>query len=384
MVSKRILLIAGAVLLSCAPGFSQGIIHLANGTAVKVQTKLNRAIGFGPKQAVASTANTDAVGLQFYTANYLSLGSKNLPFNIVGTDPSLGASTTTVATVIVPLKFVFPNSGHPTLDGTNVVAATENSPIFLTSDYTESGADLGVTQYGDAIQRGEFWNLPGFSRAGYHVLLGTPAVAPTVTVTVPTGKGNAYELIDGGFIGVVDNGFFDSLLNALLPSYTANQLPIFLTDNVFLAPFGEIQFCCILGFHNSQAPPIATAQTWIYAAYTEPGTFMKDIIVDVQALSHEVSEWLNDPFAGSFPGINMVAPYVLPNTGGFCQINFETGDVLASPPIAFAQVTNGTTYHLQDEAFVTYFLHTSPSFSVNGWYSFIGTFTTFSTLCGPG
>jgi hypothetical protein len=384
MVSKRILLIAGAVLLSCAPGFSQAIIHLANGTTVKVQTRLNRAIGFGPKQAAVSTANANPAGLPFYTANYLSLGSKNLPFNIVGTDPSLGASTTTVPTVIVPLKFVFPNAGHATLDGTNVVAATENSPLFLTSDYTEGGTDLGVTQYGDAIQRGEFWNLPGFSQAGYHVLLGTAAVAPTVTVTVPTEMGNAYELINGGFIGVVDNGFFDSLLNALLPSYTADQLPIFLTDNVFLAPLGEIQFCCVLGFHNSQGPPIATAQTWIYAAYTEPGTFIKDIIVDVQALSHEVSEWLNDPFAGSFPGINLIAPFVLPNTGGICQLNFETGDVLENPPTAFAQVTNGTTYHLQDEAFVTYFLHTSPSFSMNGWYSFIGTFTKFSTLCGPG
>ena len=386
LVLKKMPLIAGAVLLGCIPSLGQGVVHLANGTTVKVTAKLNRPIRLGPKQAARSASTADPAGLPFYTANYISLGSKRLPFNILGTDPSLGASTTTIPTVIVPLKFSFPNPGNPTLDGTKVVTATENSPIFLTADYNTGGTDLGVTQFGDAVLRGEFWNLPGFSQSGYHVLLGAPAIAPTVTVTVPAGKGNAFELEGGGLMGVVDNSFFDLVLNALLPSYTANELLIFLTDNVFLAPQGQLQFCCVLGFHDSQGPPIASAQTWIYSAYTKPGTFFENVIVDVQTLSHEISEWLNDPFGGTpfFGGINLVAPYVLPNAGGLCQINFETGDVLENPPVAFTQVTNGTTYHLQDEAFLPYFLHTSPSFSVNGWYSLIGTFQTFSSLCSPG
>jgi hypothetical protein len=57
---------------------------------------------------------------------------------------------------------------------------------------------------------------------------------------------------------------------------------------------------CILGYHNSQGRPAATAKTWIYAAYTEPGTFGGNSILDVRALSHEVAEWLNDPFVGAF------------------------------------------------------------------------------------
>lgn len=65
-----------------------------------------------------------------------------------------------------------------------------------------------------------------------------------------------------------------------------------------------IQNCSVLGFHASQRAPIATAQTWIYAAYTDPGTFRGDAILDVQALSHEVAEWLNDPFVGGFSGRN--------------------------------------------------------------------------------
>ncbi len=97
----------------------------------------------------------------------------------MGTDPSLGANTTTIPTVLVPLKFIFPNSGNPILDGTNVVAATQNSPIFLTADYMAGSVDLGITQYGDALQRAEFWNLPGFSPnypRRWHLQLGVEAL----------------------------------------------------------------------------------------------------------------------------------------------------------------------------------------------------------------
>jgi hypothetical protein len=319
----------------------------------------------------------------FYTANYTSLGGTQLPFNIVGTDPSLGANTTTIPVVIVPLKFIFPNPGSPTLDATNIVPAVQNSPLFLTADYTAGGTDLGVTQFGDALQRAEFWNLPGFSQ-NYHVLLGTPTVAPTVTVTVPAGQGSAFALRNG-FLGVLSENFFSSVLNALLTSYGAGQLPIFATDNVFLSPAGALAGCCVLGFHASQGGPIATAKTWIYAAYTEPGTFNGNAILDVQALSHEVSEWLNDPFVGGFQGaVNFIPPAVLPGTGGACIVNFETGDPLESPPAVFTKVTNGTTYHLQDEVLLPWYLHSTPSFSVNGWFAFMNSFTSFSTLCGPG
>jgi hypothetical protein len=133
-----------------------------------------------------------------------------------------------------------------------------------------------------------------------------------------------------------------------------------------------MQNCCILGYHASQVPPAATAKTWIYAAYTEPGTFGGNSILDVQALSHEVAEWLNDPFvgAGVFGFLNFIPPAVLPGQGGACIINFETGDPLEAPPIVFTKVTNSTTYHLQDEVLLPWYLHTTPSFSVNGQYTF--------------
>jgi hypothetical protein len=377
------LMVAGSI-----PAFSQTnqvSVDFADGTSALVSPSTHKRIAFGPAQSSAPVTSSVVAtpGLSFYTASYSSLG-KATNFNIVGTDPSLGAATTTIPTTIVPLKIVF--SSGVVIDGTTTVPATINSPLFQTADYTVGGTDVGTTQYGDAIQRGEFWNLPGFDQTGYHVLLGQPTVQPTVTVTVPAGKGSAFRLRSGGLLGVVDLNFFNGVLATLVPNFTADQLPIFVTDNVFLSPGGGLTGCCILGFHNSEGPPIKTARTFIYAAFTESGTFGGNTILDVQPLSHEVAEWLNDPFVGTplLGGINLIAPAVLPGTGGACIINFETGDPLEAPPIVFTQTINGTTYHLQDEALLPWYLHTNPSFSLNGTYSFLGAFKTPSTLCGAG
>jgi hypothetical protein len=364
----------GSAAFSQVVNIDQPVLNLADGP-VNVAATFDLPIGMGPAQNPAIFAAL-STGLAFYTASYPAFGSFPLTFNIVGTDPSLGGNTTTIPTVLVPLKFIFPNAGNPTLDGTNVIAATQNSPIFQPADYMAGSVDLGVTQYGDALQRGEFWNLPGFS-PNYHVLLGTPSVAATITITVPTGKGNAFALSGGGgFMGVLDTTYFSQLLTTLIPSYSANQLPIFITDNVYLGTNGLIQNCCILGFHASQGAPIATAKTWIYAAYAEPGTFAGSqaglSFVDVVPLSHEVAEWLNDPFVGGFPGVNFIPPAipsVSPGAGG-CIPNFETGDPLEGGPFTFAKVTNSTTYHLQDEVFLPWYLHSPPSFSVNAWNTF--------------
>jgi hypothetical protein len=367
------------------------IIDLADGP-IAVHAGSGTQIGQGLEQ---DPGQPD--GLAFYSTNYTSLGGKQIPFNIVGSNPANGAATTTIATFIVPIKVVFatpaakllPGTLNGFLDGTEPVSATQNSPIFLDADYTVGGTDLGITQYGDALQRGEFHNIPGFSQ-DYHVLLGTPTVMPTQTVTVtdPT-QGNLYKLKSGTLLGVVASGVLESQViipTVRDPHTLSSTLPIFLTDNVFESSDGTINTCCVLGYHNSQVPPATTAKTLIYAAHTEKGTFRGDVILDVQALSHEVAEWLNDPFVGALKVgfVNLIPPAVLPGTGGACIINFETGDPLEAPPAVFTQTTSGTTYHLQDEVFLPWYLHSSPSFSVNGQFSFQNTFTTPSSLCGPG
>ena len=368
-------------------------LELADGE-VAVASSFGISIGQGPAQDPNQNAG-QASSLAFYRAKYASLGGVQLPFNIVGTDPAKGAATTTVPTVIVPINVVFAagtanvkSSGPVELDGSSVVAAVQNSPIFRVADYKVGGTDLGVTQYGDALQRAEFHNIPDFS-SDYHVLLGNPMVMPTVTITVPIPKegdalGNAYRLRNGGLLGVVKFGFLES--QVIGPQFPANVLPIFLTDNVFESRDGTINTCCVLGYHNSQGLPASTAATWIYTAHTEPGTFRNNVILDVQPLSHEVAEWLNDPFVGALAigFVNLIPPALLPGQGGACIINFQTADPLEALPAVFTQTIDGTTYHLQDEVFLPWYLHTTPSFSVNGQFSFQNTLTTPSSLCGPG
>jgi hypothetical protein len=375
---NRLGLVIGIALLGSIPGVSQTVdfIDGVAGTA-----KFGRPIGFGPAQAVPSAGSVNSE-LAFFSKGFFSF-TRNIPMNIVGTDPGSGAATTTIPTVIVPLKITFTDSAN-TLDGTNVVVTITNSPIFQIADYTVDGTDLGMTQYGDAVQRGQFWNLPGFSQAGYHVLLGPPTIAPTVNVTVPSGSGIALLNSRGALVGRVNANFLDPIITSLAASYPANQLPIILTDNVFEYN-GTPSNCCVLGYHSSHSGPIATALTWIFAAYTEFNTFSGNAFADSTALSHEVSEWLNDPFVGSFfPGVNFIPPAILPNQGGACIMIFETGDPLAAPPVVFTKTIGGTTYNLQDEAFLWWYLHTTPSPGVNGFYSLLGTFTRPSTLCGPG
>ena len=72
------------------------------------------------------------------------------PFTMVGSDPSLGQSTT-VDTTIVPLRFEFVAGA---LDGADNVADTIASPVFTPTSFAISG-ESGV-QFGDAFARAQF------------------------------------------------------------------------------------------------------------------------------------------------------------------------------------------------------------------------------------
>src|SRR5712671_6091243 len=112
------------------------------------------------------------------------------PFTMVGSDPSLGQSTT-VDTMIIPLSFTFvagaqdvsvlripslpayvPTAVGVTLDGADNVADTIASPIFTPTSFAAISGDTGV-QFGDAFARAQF----GKVGTGYHVILGQPRVA---------------------------------------------------------------------------------------------------------------------------------------------------------------------------------------------------------------
>ena len=352
---------------------------------------------------------------------------------MVGADPnncSGAACDVTVTVDIIPLNVIVAGESF---NGTDVVAATLASPVFALNDYgstpfaTAPGAfpndpsfiqgpggglsqnDAGnQLQLQDAIMRAEF-NKTGSS--SYHLRL-HPVVHDPITIVVPSGK---------SFVGLSPNGlegaFIDfrwwvaqiQTLDGNLPYMDPTHLPLYLTKDVLLT-FQHGSNCCVTGFHyapssfngNGNQP----VQTAAWATYGLPGGYdrpnggpeweQQDIFV----VSHEISEWVNDPFNS-----NPVEPWssvTAPQYG--CSGTLETGDPLNA--IGFAIGTNvyfqgpnpdGTQsadgyYHPQEEALLPWFLRLAPnniseptqSPSTNiGRYTFMGDLNQFPGFQQP-
>ena len=273
-------------------------------------------------------------------------------YNMVGTAPSTGKSTT-VKTFIIPTAISISGcSSDPTVDsedGHTVQYLTTHSPIFVKIAFRAGGQAMGTTQYEDAFQRANFWKSAVKAHPGYHVLLGGPTILPKLTLT-PGGNGSCGNPF-GPKVGLVDINYFDAQINNYITAHSQivpDSLPIFLTDNTYLTE-GE---CCIGGYHSSTGPQAYSHATFI----TTPGDFAQD----VSALSHEAGEWLDDPLVVN-PNGNPVPCGIL-----------EVGD----PEEGFANyggfpyTVNGFKYNLQDLVFLEYFGATTPPPSVDKWETF--------------
>jgi hypothetical protein len=97
----------------------------------------------------------------------------------------------------------------------------------------------------------------------------------------------------------------------------------------------------------------------------DPGIFQDAPgIQDIHALSHEIGEIYDDPYAGNNTPTwqNSYAPQY------GCNSFLEVGDPLVGSAI---EVTlDGFTYHPQEFAFKAWFAKAASSSAVNHWYSF--------------
>ena len=276
-------------------------------------------------------------------------------YNMVGTAPSTGTSTT-VPVFIIPVKLTYVTGTGTQVfspfrklsNGQTAIQNTIASPIFQVGvDFTSGGTDLGNTQYIDAFQRGTFWGTVS-SHPGYHLLLGAPVVMPTLSLTVPAADGSVGTEF-GVHVGLADINWFDAQLNAYMtahPRIVPNSLPIFVTFNAYLTQGG----CCIGGYHSATG-----AQAYSHFTYiNKVGAFSQN----VSALSHEVGEWADDPLVAN--GGNSVACGIL-ETGDPEEGFTNFGD--------FPYTLGGFTYDLQDLVFLPYF-GAPTSTSVNGSLTF--------------
>ena len=284
---------------------------------------------------------------------------------MVGHDPSTGQAAE-ISTYLIPVKIVLsdgttydPTSGGPT----GALARTILSPIFdSTTTYTQGGVNVGQTQYVDAFQRANFWSIVQ-SNPGYHVLLGGPTarvqVLPTLTLNVPSQYGHSGQ--EFGFTaGLVDINYYDAQISNYMasnPNITPDKFPIFETSDMYWTQGG----CCIGGYHSANGQQTYATFTYV----THPGVFSQD----VSALSHEVSEWMDDPLTNG-------------GNGTPCGI-LEVGDPLEGTGNygSTHYTLHGFQYNLQDEVFLGYF-GAPLSTSVNSWWSFQN--YPFTRICQNG
>jgi hypothetical protein len=352
----------------------------------------------GPGVSDFQTSNT----VPFWSSSFTDpTNGVTYPFTMVGTNPATSPTKTTVATVIIPIKVVYSNPITISSDGTARVPAVLASPIFQRSNYVVSND--ANQQYGSAFMRSQF-NTFG----NYGVDL-TATTLPTQTIDIPANQGQALGFTaDGGLLGVAQvqwmSDKFRQLTNQL--HIDPKTLPIFLLDNTFLydgKDWTAPGACCILGYHAAGHPQGKGAgstngngnqpvQTYLFASWMSPGVFGggymcnatftvcdgpsdanggdslfgDQVFADVHALSHEIAEWLDDPFTN-----NWVQPWSVPTAPQYgCTNILETGDPVVG--IGWEQPVGGAVYHPEDEVFKSWFARDKPSVAKDGNYTMMG------------
>jgi len=391
------------LLLLCSAIYFSSTASLSAQSTTKV--KLNAYTRVKPAKDAAGNVikPADSVSsLATFTYNVTSSRDGNSYTGVmVGQDPfSSGFTPTTVTTPVVPLIITFNSvatglnkhgiltrtKGSTTLDPTipdtacltapNDVPLTlvQQSPIFQTANFQFGATAVGDTQYIDAFQRANFWQL--VANTDYHTLV-NPVVLPAISLNIGSNDGLVIPpgVLGGcGNFGIVTLKNLDSIIvGTILPRLAAqgvdtSQFPVFLLYNTVMSEGlpENLNKCCVLGFHGATGSPI---QTYSPIDFDTSGLF-GPTVHDTSVMAHEVGEWMDDPF-----GNNPTPAWGHVGQVPGCQNNLEVGDPLSGTNIPPVVGSNGFTYNLQELAFFSWF-YGAPSIAVNDWFSDNNTFTT--------
>jgi len=201
-----------------------------------------------------------------------------------GRDPAQGG-TTVIPTVLVPVQLRFQTqraaSKPLTLDAAGDIPRVLHSPVFSKGNF---GAE-GTTQYTDAMLRASTRSSPE-----WHTLLGQPLVQP-VTVEIPPGYG--YVLASkrtGTLLGMADAEYVQRAIFQQIP-HRQGKFVIAVTRNTAFYTYGDATVCCSWGTHGVDE---GTGNSFVLASYLEaPPPLVKER--DVQPLTEQLAEWVNDP-----------------------------------------------------------------------------------------
>jgi hypothetical protein len=396
-----------AILGSVAAIIAAGTLVAATSTSDAAPAAKGDHIGtpkFEDQPSATGVVSKNAITIPNWTSKFTDpTNGKTYHYTMVGTNPTAGDVTTTVPTVIIPMNFNFQATGV-SLNGSDKVQATRQSPVFQNADIgaaanASASAPPGppisapgrtvnepsdVTQLGDAIYRAQF------SKTGsnWHVLLGQPTVQPAATINVPKNQGfTVVGSSSHATIGLMSYSWFSSKLQNLINTRNISPkvLPIFVVNNTFLY-IGTTDNCCVLGYHGARSSLNGNGRqkvnTYMFMSYTVQGVFApndgdtESYIADIHGLSHEVQEWYDDPFVN-----NEVNPWLTPTAPQYgCTSDLETGD----PVVGYGfkiPMSNGITYHPEDEVHYSWFARESPSRAEQGYYTYLNNFADVASGC---
>jgi hypothetical protein len=365
---------------------NSGLVHVSRrmpDTASRRAAALGNGAALSPDSSPAtSTAPAHDAGLAMphWTSSFETDGAE-YPFSVVGSDPSQG-KTTVIPTVIIPYRLIFPDgyildATTDIVDGVTPLNGVVNSPIFKAVPWSAGHTQLGVTQWGDAVMRANFWS--SIRGDGYHVLLAPPVIAPVQTIAVPAGL--AVTAIDtaGTRLEFVDEGWLINTTDSL--TISLGIPPQALAIHLMSAVEGvDLNGGGSLGYHNAifagSGPAIsAYIQTAYFSAASQEGRANVDRS-GTGILGHEIAEWLLDPSDD-----NYVPAWQDPARPHVCSNPFmEVGDPLENISPGIRVALNGRSYQFPEVAFLPWFTR-ERSTSVNGWYSSLNTFSTPSAAC---
>ena len=303
---------------------------------------------------------------------------KTWNYTMAGAAPQQGG-TTLIDTSVIPVSLDLLDSDGSVryhYDVTDYIGSVLMSPVFQNAEYASSTTP---TQFVDAVQRAEFFDV---AKPDWHTLL-RATLKRGRTLRIPRGFYTA-ALFDDDICCryvLVEINEFEDLMFPGKPHDTASiigaaeadgdmsphGITSFLLPNTFLYMNGNLQNCCVLGYHSyddEASENNAPTQRYVLniSSWISPGPFQQ--FEDVTAFSHEMSETVNDPFQD-----NVTPWWKSPN--GRCQNNLEVGDVIEGMTLATYPMTmNGMTYHPQNEAMLSWFESQTPSTALGGAYSY--------------
>lgn len=370
-IFRTVLLASLAILLLAISVATQ---HTASSTAIRqrpsikdlmLDSPVTESLKMGKEKSrrlAQKKVNPDAPGVVTipHWSDSFTYQKLSYKYTMVGTDPNRGSATTIIPTVIIPIRYVFEANDGYVIDALNddfgrrIFEENLRSPIFQSANFTVGGVNVGNTQYGDAFQRANFWDVVSRRSPNYHVLLGQPTIAPAYEIFVPADQGSIDFHADGSAWGVFfADGFLDEqVLNALQQANVSPQtLPI-----VLVGP--------MMGFQH-------------HGAYEVPGGVQTYVATSVGFhFSGDILGWLNNPFNENFtPGF--YEPDTLPRPPGRCDSEsvldqleaLWIGAVNGIYPYADVSTPTGT-YRLSNGAFLDYFTRATSSRSAGGRYTF--------------